>query len=143
MKKAISIFTLMLLVSTAGFAQDNVKSEAANQNSEQKETVSTLDLILTLKSLSPDERKIMEGQVEKEEQVSKPILEKLSMMTKQIEQGKKAANPDVKAVSDLIDEKHKLEATLEKNQLGFDAKILRLLSEEQFSELEEKRAGRN
>ena len=139
MKKVISIFTLILLVSTVSSAQEGSKKESSEQNSGQEQTVSRLDLILTLKSLSPEKRKMLEAAIQKEEQAMKPMLEKLSLVKKQIQKGTKAAIPEVGVISRLIDDKHEMEATLEKSILGFETKMLRGLTDEQRIEFEEKK----
>ena len=72
----------------------------------------------------------------KNKEVSKPQREKLRAVNEELHNKRTSDNPNMDEVNKLIDEKHGLEAQVEKNRAAQGVKMRALLTPEQKAELD-------
>ncbi|MFT5919035.1 MAG: Spy/CpxP family protein refolding chaperone [Granulosicoccus sp.] len=137
MKKIISTLTMALVIASAGFAQQDVKSEQVIHK--EKKVVKHRKgggQIMQIESLSESQRTELQKMRNQNREVSKPQREKVRMVKEEIRTKQSSDSPNMEEINKLIDEKHTLEAQMEKNRAAQGVKMRSVLTPEQKAELD-------
>ena len=137
MKKIISTLTMALLIAGAGFAQGDLNTEQAVHK--EKKVIKHRkggDPIMQLESLSDTQRAELQKMREQNREVSKPQREKVRAVKQDLRTKQNSDSPNMDEVNKLIDEKHTLEAQIEKNKAAQRVKMRAVLTPEQKAELD-------
>lgn len=137
MKKIISTLTMALLIAGAGFAQEDANTEQIVRK--EKKVVKHRkggDNIMQLESLSEAQRAELLKMRKQNNEVSKPQREKIRAVKQDLRTKQNSDSPNLDEVNKLIDEKHTLEAQIEKNKAAQRVKMRAVLTPEQKKELD-------
>ena len=136
MQKIISTLTMALLIAGVGFAQTEVKGDHGHQKPMKEFKGKKGDPIMQIESLSDTQRAELEKMKRQNRDATKPQREKIREMRHEIRTIETSENPDREQVNRLIDEKHVLEAQMEKDRASQRAKMRSVLSDDQKKELD-------
>ena len=136
MKKIISTLTMAMVIATTGFAQQDVKSEQIVHKEKKVMKNKKHDPIMRLESLTDAQRAELKKMREQNREVSKPQRERVRTVKEELRMKQTSDSPNMDEINKLIDEKHTLEAQIEKNRAAQGVKMRAVLTPEQKTELD-------
>lgn len=136
MKKIISTLTMALVIATTGFSQQDVKSEQIVHKEKKVMKNRKHDPIIRLESLTDAQRAELKKMREQNREVSKPQREKVRTVKEELRTKQNSDSPNMDEINKLIDEKHTLEAQIEKNRAAQGVKMRAVLTPSQKTELD-------
>ncbi len=133
---------VLALLATASFAQEGGKAKCTQNEKACCAKDGKRAMLEGLPNVTEKQKSTLKNLREEGKKKMEPQREKMRATKEKLHKMKMAENPDIKGINQLIDEKHKLQAEMEKQRTAQHIKALTILTPEQRKAFDAKRKER-
>ena len=127
---------MALLIASVALAQQEAKHEHKEPHAKKEFRGKKGDPIMQLESLTDEQRAALEKMRKQNRETSKPQREKVRAVKDALRTKETADKPNMDDINKMIDEKHTLEAQMEKDRAAQRVQMRSVLTKEQKAELD-------